>query len=137
MTDIGPRTRAFARRLRAGMTPQERRLWGKLRELNRMMGLHIRRQAPVGPFVADFAEFGRRLVIEVDGGQHGGTRDLARDAWFQGQGFKVMRFWNNEVDGNLDGVMQAVIDVIEGCPPPPTPPHEGEGRPMATRGGAE
>lgn len=110
------------------MTPQERKLWTRLREVNRMIGTHFRRQAPVGPHIVDFAEFGRRLVIEVDGGGHGGARDQARDAWFAGEGFTVLRFWNADVDDNIEGVMQVVLEAVEACPPPPSPPHEGEGR---------
>ena len=136
MTDIAPHTRANARRLRSEMTPQERRVWGQLRDLNHRLGSNFHRQAPIGRFIADFAEFGRRLVIEIDGGQHGGAEDAARDAWFRGQGFTVLRFWNNDVDGNLEGVMQVVLDALESCPPPPTPPHEGEGR-RGMRKGAE
>lgn len=128
MTRIAPHTRARARDLRRDMTPQERRLWTKLREVNRMVGTNFRRQAPVGHYIADFADLGRRLVIEVDGGGHGGPRDQARDAWFAGEGFTVLRVWNAEVDGNIEGVMQVVLDTLEACPPPPAPPHEGEGR---------
>ena len=128
MSGIAPQTRAQARRLRAGMTPQERQFWTRLRELNRMLGTHFRRQAPVGPFIADFAEFQHRLVIEADGGGHGGVKDTARDDWFAAQGFRVLRVWNNEVRGNVEGVMQMVLDALEvGGPPPPSPPHEGEG----------
>jgi len=124
MTSIAPHIRARARALRAGMTPQERKLWTKLRELNHMLGTHFRRQAPVGPFIADFVDFGCKMVIEADGGHHGGPEDAARDAWFQGQGFVVLRFWNSDVDSNLDGVMQRVLDTLEAMPPP----HKGEGR---------
>ncbi len=134
MTGIHPLTRANARKLRHEMTREERKLWAKLRELNRMLGLHFRRQAPIGPFIADFADLGRRLVIEVDGGGHGGPRDVARDEWLASQGFRVLRFWNPEVSGNIEGVMQVIFDAIdgeslaEGVPPPPSPPHGGEGR---------
>jgi very-short-patch-repair endonuclease len=114
MTNISPHTRANARRLRTEMTPQERKVWMELRDLNHCLGLHFRRQAAVGHFIADFVDFGRRLVIEVDGGLHGGPEDTARDAWFQGQGFTVLRFWNSDVDGNLEGVMQLVLDALEG-----------------------
>jgi very-short-patch-repair endonuclease len=114
MTDIAPHTRANARRLRAEMTPQERKLWTQLRDMNYRIGLHFRKQAPVGRFIADFVDFGRQLVIEVDGGQHGGPADAARDAWFAAQGFTVLRFWNGDVDGNLEGVMQLVLDALEG-----------------------
>ncbi len=130
MTEITSVTRANARRLRAEMTSQERRVWGKLREVNQMLGTHFRRQAPIGRFIADFAEYGRRFVIEVDGGQHGGARDIERDAWLKEQGFVVMRFWNNEVDGNMAGVMQVVLDAVEAAavaPPPQPSPTGGEG----------
>ncbi len=125
MTQIAPHTRQHARELRAELTPQERKLWAGLRQVNRMLGLHFRRQAPIGPFIADFAKFGRKIVIEVDGGGHGGPGDAARDNWLEGQGFSVMRFWNTDVDGNLDGVMQVVLDALQVGP---TPPHWGEGR---------
>ncbi|WP_189678939.1 endonuclease domain-containing protein [Seohaeicola zhoushanensis] len=129
MTRIARQTRAHARRLRSEMTPQEQRLWRELRDLNRRLGTHFRRQAPVGPYIADFAELGRRLAIEADGGGHGGPADKARDDWFVAQGFRVLRFWNTEIQGNIDGVMQTVLEALDGGgPPPPSPPHEGEGR---------
>lgn len=129
MTKIATHTRTRARELRAAMTPQERRLWAELRDLNHRIATNFRRQAPVGPFIADFADLGRRLVIEVDGGGHGGARDRARDDWFRAQGFTILRVWNADVDGNLEGVMLVVLDHLEtASPPPPAPPHEGEGR---------
>ncbi len=114
MTNISPHTRANARRLHAEVTPQERKLWMHLRDLNHRLGLHFRRQAPVGRFIADFVDFKRRLVIEVDGGQHGGPEDTARDTWFATEGFTVLRVWNSDVDDNLEGVMQLVLDALEG-----------------------
>ena len=136
MTRILPQTRTTARTLRATLTPQQRRLWAKLREINRMLGTNFRRQAPVGRFVADFADYGRRLVIEVDGGQHaeasGLRHDAARDAWLCAQGFAVIRVRNSDVGRNLDGVMQIILDAVEtadsrGAPPPPPSPTRGEG----------
>ena len=112
MTEILPSTRANARRLRNDPTPQERQVWAKLREINRMIGTHFRRQAPIGPYIVDFADFGRRIVVEIDGGQHGGARDAERDAWLVGQGFRVLRFWNSDVAGNLNGVAQVVLDAV-------------------------
>ena len=127
MTQIAPHTRARAHDLRAAMTPQERRLWAQLRDLNRTLGTNFRRQAPVGPYIADFADFSRRLVIEVDGGGHGGPKDQARDAWFTAQGFAVLRFWNEDVVVNLEGVMQVVLDTVEATPTPiPSPRGGGE-----------
>jgi very-short-patch-repair endonuclease len=136
MTGIQPITRAKARKLRHEMTAQERLLWTKLRELNRLLGLHFRRQAPIGPFVADFADLGRRLVIEVDGGGHGGDRDIARDEWLSSQGFRLLRFWNPEVSGNIEGVMQVIFDAVggedlaEGVAPTPIPSPQGGGGPL-------
>jgi very-short-patch-repair endonuclease len=132
MTGIHPITRHQARKLRHEMTPEERMLWTKLREVNRMLGLHFRRQAPIGPFIADFAELGRRVVIEVDGGGHGGPRDVARDEWLSSQGFQVLRFWNPEVSANIEGVMQVIFDAVGGesladAPPPHPSPTRGEG----------
>ena len=113
MTQIAPGTRANARRLRNDPTPQERLVWGKLREINRMLGTHFRRQAPIGPYIADFADYSRRIVVEIDGGQHGGAADAVRDGWLVGQGFRVLRFWNSDVAENLDGVAQKVLDAVE------------------------
>ncbi len=127
MTHNAPDTRANAQRLRHDATPQERKLWTKLREVNRMIGTHFRRQAPIGRYIADFADYGRRLVVEVDGGGHGGPRDAQRDAWLQAQGFVVLRVWNNEVDGNIDGVMQMLLDAVAAAPPPQPSPTGGEG----------
>ena len=114
------------------MTPQERKVWAKLRELNRMLGLHFRRQAPIGPFIADFADLGRRMVIEIDGSGHGGERDLRRDEWLAAQGFQVLRFWNPEVSGNIEAVIQVIFDAVGGesladAPPPHPSPTWGEG----------
>ena len=140
MTGIHPITRQRARKLRAEMTPQERRVWAKLRELNRMLGLHFRRQAPIGPFIADFADLGRRLVIEIDGGGHGGERDRRRDEWLVPQEFQVVRFWNPEVSGNIEGVMQLVLDAVdgeplaEGVPPTPSPSPRGGGEALGVGG---
>jgi very-short-patch-repair endonuclease len=122
-----------AQALRKRLTPQEVKLWVKLRELN-ALGFHFRRQAPIGRYIVDFVSFGARIVIEVDGGQHGmadGIRsDKARDTFLQSQGFHVLRFWNSEVDQNLDGVMESILEKLK--PPPrcyaPTLPTRGIGK---------
>lgn len=113
-----------ARRLRRAMTPAEGILWRQLRA-HRFRGVGFRRQAPIGPYIVDFAAHGAGLVIEVDGGQHAGAEaDRRRDAWLTSQGYRVLRFWNNEVFENLEGVL-ATID--EALPPPDPSPTRGEG----------
>ena len=127
MTHIAPHTRANAKRLRAEATPQERLVWAGLRDLNRAFSAHFRRQAPIGPYIADFADYGRRLIIEIDGSGHGGDADAVRDAYLEGQGFRVLRFWNSDVSGNLEGVLQIVLDALKVAPPPRPSPTRGEG----------
>ena len=103
---------ALARALRGRATPQERKLWQQLRALRRT-GLHFRRQVPVGPFVVDFACLKERIIVEVDGGQHSrdakAARDAGRDAALHALGFRVRRFWNAEIDTNLDGVIETIL----------------------------
>jgi very-short-patch-repair endonuclease len=109
-----------ARALRKRLTPQEVKLWVKLREL-KPLGFHFRRQAPVGRYIVDFTSFGARLVIEVDGGQHathaGIQSDDARDTFLRSQGFRVLRFWNSDIDQNLSGVMESIAIALSA----PTP----------------
>ncbi len=101
-----------ARRLRINMTDAERKLWYALRD-RRLAGIKFRRQAPIGPYVADFICYEARLVIEVDGGQHADSAsDPIRDRWLATNGFRVLRFWNNEVLGNIEGVLAAVVETL-------------------------
>jgi very-short-patch-repair endonuclease len=101
-----------ARRLRKQPTDAEMRLWSRLRR--RQVGGHrFRRQVPVGPFVVDSACLEARLVIEVDGGQHvGSERDAVRTEWLEGQGFRILRFWNDEVLRSTDDVVEAVRSAL-------------------------
>jgi very-short-patch-repair endonuclease len=98
------------------MTFAERKLWWRLRELA-PSGSHFRRQATIGPYFADFACHTTRLVVEIDGGHHGELlhirRDLKREAYLKKNGYRVLRFWNNEVHGNIDGVMSVIWDELE------------------------
>jgi len=100
---------AFAKELRQNMTDAEQLLWKQLRA-QRFLGLKFRRQVPIGDYIADFACFEARLIIELDGGQHAEqeAQDGARDAWLHAQGFAVLRFWNHEVLGNLEGVLAVI-----------------------------
>ncbi|HWI23594.1 MAG TPA: endonuclease domain-containing protein [Lysobacter sp.] len=100
--------RDVARELRSNMTDAERRLWHCLR-LRQLAGHRFRRQCPVGPYIADFACLERRLIVELDGGQHAGSaQDRCRDAYLYRCGFRVLRFWNNLVFDNLEGVLSEI-----------------------------
>ncbi len=101
---------ALARRLRRAMTDAEMRLWLQLRD-RRLAGLKFRRQHPIGRYVADFVCLERRLVVEVDGGQHADSRrDRVRDAAIEAAGFRILRFWNNEVLGAMEGVLETILE---------------------------
>ena len=124
--------------MRSNPTEAEDRLWYHLRA-HRFMGLKFKRQKPVGPFIADFVCLELKLIIEADGGQHGNEADAKRNAWFKGQGFTVLRFWNNEILGQTEAVLERIRQtVIALAPSPPTPlPQAGEGRnyaPLPHRG---
>jgi len=110
---------AKARSLRSRMTDAERKFWYLLRN-RRFASAKFRRQVPLGRYVADFLSFEKRIVVEVDGGQHGAAADLARDDWFRSQGFRVVRFWNNDVLTNLRGVFTVLADAIEARTPHPS-----------------
>ncbi len=103
----------LARRLRRALTPAEQALWRHLRGRQRC-GVRFRRQHPIGPFVVDFACLVPALVIEVDGGQHCGSRtDAVRDAYLRRRGFHVFRFWNHDVLQNPDGVCRVIDAWLE------------------------
>lgn len=99
-----------AKTLRSTMTDVEKRLWYRLRA-HRFAGFKFKRQVPVGPYIVDFACLNRRLIIEVDGGQHGDvSNDCSRDNWLNQRGFHVLRFWNNEVLRNTESVLETIMD---------------------------
>jgi very-short-patch-repair endonuclease len=100
-------SKANARRLRQVMTPAERTLWHAL--WNRgLLGLKVRRQVPVGPYIADFYCAERRLIIEAGEGDHGGTGDLARDHWLSARGFHVLRLWQADILADLPAVLDRI-----------------------------
>ena len=124
-------TLSHAKALRANMTEAERRLWYFLRA-HRFKGMKFKRQALIGRYIVDFVSFQRRLVVEVDGGQHADSEvDLRRTRWLEDQGFRVLRFWNNEVLSNTDGVLDAIM--LAGADPSPGTPLRGA-PPSPTRG---
>ena len=127
-----------ARDLRRRQTDAERVLWAYLRS-KRMHGLKFRRQQPLGPYVVDFVSFERRLVVEVDGGHHSEPEvraaDTERTQWLERNGFRVLRFWNNEVLGNLEGVWEQISRAVEsGQSPSPQPPYRSTGQALSRRG---
>ncbi len=125
--------RRQAKALRANMTDAERRLWYLLRAY-RFNGVKIKRQAPIGPYIVDFVSFERRLIFEVDGGQHADSEaDQRRTRWLEGEGFRVLRFWNNEVLKNTSGVLETILSAIAD-PSPVSPPLCGVDPPSPTRG---
>jgi len=115
-----------ARRLRKDMTDAERKLWRMLKE--HFHDWHFRKQVPLRHFIADFASHRAKLVIEVDGGQHVAAADLPRARVIEDEGYRVIRFWNNEVLGNPDGVFAMIDGALRDRHPTPTPPHRGEGK---------
>jgi very-short-patch-repair endonuclease len=100
-----------ARDLRQNMTDAERRLWRELRR--RSLGARFRRQVPIGSYIVDFACLSSRLIIELDGGQHlESPSDRQRDAWLQDRGYRVFRFWNNDVLRNTEGVLTVILAAL-------------------------
>jgi very-short-patch-repair endonuclease len=115
----------FAKQLRRNMTDAEKLLWYHLRG-HRLNGEKFKRQQPLGNYIVDFVSFDKKLVIEIDGGQHFESEpDKLRDAWLEGQGFLILRFWNNEVLGETESVLEKILQVI--TPSPQTLSHEGRG----------
>jgi very-short-patch-repair endonuclease len=108
--------RGASRRLRRDQTDWERRLWRHLWRIP-IEGSHFRRQAPIGPYIVDFASHRLRLVIEIDGSQHAraaaATADRQRDDWLASQGYRVLRFWNHEVRFELDAILDTIYGVVE------------------------
>jgi adenine-specific DNA-methyltransferase len=110
------------------MTDAEQLLWRQLRD-RQFAGIKFRRQEPIGPYFADFCCVERKLIIEVDGGQHDDAAqieyDRRRTAELKRRGYRVLRFWNNEVLGELTGVLEVIEEII--ASPHPVPLPEGEG----------
>ena len=117
------------RRLRTAPTDAEHALWQRLRG-RQLCGCKFRRQHPFGDYIVDFVCLERKLVIELDGGQHVDSMaaDATRSAFLEDAGFAVLRFWNNQVFGEMDGVLESIwnallarSDVCRRTPSPPQP----------------
>ena len=119
---------SLARRLRQNSTAAERKLWRYLRARS-LGGFKFVRQEPIGRYIVDFVCREKRLVIEVDGGQHADCqRDAIRDQWLVEHRYSVLRFWNNEVLENIEGVWETIFAAASAAAPPhPDPlPASGE-----------
>ncbi|MBT8330779.1 MAG: endonuclease domain-containing protein [Deltaproteobacteria bacterium] len=121
------KTATTARKLRKNPTKAENLLWQRLRN-SQLEGFKFRRQQPIGVYIVDFVNFEKKIVIEIDGGQHAilKEKDKLRDSWLHAEGFEVMRFWNNEVFENIDGILEAIRNKL--ITPSPNPfHHQGRG----------
>ncbi|AQR75767.1 DNA methylase [Sphingomonas sp. LM7] len=125
-------TNPHARRLRREATDVERKFWSAVRN-RRLNGCKFRFQASIGPYVVDFLCAEKRLIVELDGGQHTPDIDRRRSAFLESRGYVIKRFWNNELIENLNGVLLAVSEQLTALPgahasPSPNPlPQAGEG----------
>jgi very-short-patch-repair endonuclease len=129
-------SRSHAKSLRANMTEAERRLWYYLRA-HRFAGMKFRRQALIGSYIVDFASSQKNLIIEVDGGQHADSEsDRRRSRWLEDQGFRILRFWNNEVLNNTHGVLEAIM-IAAANPSPGAPPRDAPPSPTSGEGKSE
>jgi very-short-patch-repair endonuclease len=122
-----------AREMRANPTPAERRLWSMLRD-RRMPSFKFKRQHVIAPYIVDFACLERRLIIEADGGQHADSiSDRRRDAYLKQLGFRILRFWNNDVLENPRGVFEMIYATLH-TPHPPTAPQWAPPSPLLGEG---
>jgi very-short-patch-repair endonuclease len=117
-----------ARILRKNAIDAERRLWRCLRQ-KQIDGFRFRRQQPIGPYIGDFFCPQAALILEIDGGQHAAqeTEDSVRTAWLEARGYRVLRFWNNDVLRNTPGVLVRIGEALRDGPPPLPSPSRGEG----------
>ena len=109
---VPTRNRRFARIMRGDPTDAEAKLWWELRD-RRLDGIKFRRQFPIGSYIADFVCLDAKLILELDGGQHSASRyDAVRDAELKARGFRILRFWNDEVIRELNAVCDTIIAFV-------------------------
>ena len=105
-----------AKELRQQQTKAEKLIWTRLR-YRQLKGTKFRRQQPIGKYIVDFVCFDDKIIVEIDGGQHNEartiTRDIRRTMWLESQGFQVIRFWNNDVLQNIEGVLVKIQEIID------------------------
>jgi very-short-patch-repair endonuclease len=118
----------YARDLRRRQTDAEHRLWARLRD-RRLLGVKFSRQVPIGPYIVDFCCRELKLIVELDGGQHAiqGAYDAERTAFLERLGHSVLRFWDNDVLRNTEGVLIRIVEALATRPSPRPSPQRGEG----------
>ena len=126
---VVPVNKIRARAMRSEPTKAEQKLWWHLRHRLASPASHFRRQVHLGRYIVDFANHKLRIVIKIDGGQHAEQLkgDAKRTKFLESEGYRVLRFWNDEVLGNIDGVLEVIQSFIL-TTPTASPPHKGEGR---------
>lgn len=115
-TGISKGTIKFARKLRKDMSDGELKLWAELRQWKKIYGVHVRKQVPIGKYIADFAIHDLKLIIEIDGHQHLEAQqvehDEKRDAWLKEQGYKVLRFSTADITDSFEGCIDELLNEI-------------------------
>jgi len=123
---MSPHLDDFAKTLRKRSTDTENILWRSLRA-KRLQGLKFRRQEPIGKYIVDFVCHEKKIIIELDGGQHSeeSGNDQERDEWLRSQGFRVLRFWNNDVLSQTEEILEIILKKCLESPSPSSPPIKG------------
>jgi very-short-patch-repair endonuclease len=136
MRGVSEKLKNRSRRLRQKMTPSETKLWAALRD-RRFVNMKFRRQQAIGPFIADFCCWEKKIILELDGDSHAGKEayDAHRVKWLEASGWKVFRFWDAEIFESIDGVMQTIYSVCSA--PPPHPASDTAARRPTPTGGAD
>jgi len=129
---LSTRLKTSARALRQKQTDTERLIWGQLRS-RRFLKVKFRRQFPIGPYIVDFCSLTSKLIVELDGGQHGLNRlkDGKRTKYLEAEGFHVIRFWNHDVFKNLDVVLEQIQQKVQDNPLTLPSPASGRGKPKS------
>ncbi len=106
----------FSQTLRNNLTDVEQKIWYRLRQ-RQLKNHKFRRQQIIGRYIVDFVCLERKLIIEIDGGQHTEECDKVRTEFLQNEGYKVLRFWNNDVLNNIDGILETILNELTISPP--------------------